>query len=231
MVPIRHPLNLITKYPGCNESLATSKALYTSGAFTPWEVNARNIIVEMKGVIWAQKEWALRDAIGIAYTPYNRVEFNNNQPANDRYPYPNYRFGSDENRNDTTGMLLSGEFAVSASDSSAYLTGLNPGESYRQTYHFALIVAYGVHYRYFRDTSYGATGYFHRPEACNIAGTYYDYAFFKNQRLPWYSLNSWQPTSEELETSGGWDKWLADNAWRRVEWNTPYPSQGCEYPR
>lgn len=76
LVPVRHPLNLLEENPNCASSLEVAKAFYASGAFTMWEVNARNIMAEINGVISSQKEWALRDAIGIAYVPYNRIEFN-----------------------------------------------------------------------------------------------------------------------------------------------------------
>ena len=159
MIPVRHPLNLIEKYPECGISLETAQETYSNGDFEVWEVNARNVMQEMAGVISAQKAYALPDAIGIAYTPYNRHQTGD---------WRGYEGGTDP-----MSLLLAGgnQFAVSAhSEEYPYgfrgpLTG-----SYtdgKRVYEFSLIVTYGVHHKYFIDTSYGATEYRHRPKDSN----------------------------------------------------------------
>ncbi|NHZ71873.1 MAG: hypothetical protein GWP17_02155 [Aquificales bacterium] len=208
MIPVRHSLNLYEEDPSCGIDLETVRAFYASGAFTTWEVNARNIIAELHGVIAEQKEWALRDAIGVAYVPYNRVAFNS-LPVEQRR---GDTFESYENRGDVLSILLAGgghqnsqQFAITASTPKApyyYTAVLNPSEwsLSREVYEFSLIVAYGVHYKYFRDTSFGATDYKHRPGDCGENGP----AFFGNQQLVYWNRKTWRLPTTELETLGGW---------------------------
>lgn len=241
MIPVRHPLDLTGGDSNCILSLEIVKAIYASGAFMTWEVNARNIMQEVSGVILAQKEWALRDAIGIAYVPYNRVDFNN-LPRGERYPPQGGTFFPYDDRDDALGMLLAGDgqFAVlstagyKAAFKGLYADALN-------VYHFSLAVTYGVHYRYLRDTSYGATGYFHRPYDpkddrqtpdfghCQVTGEYYDYTFFRNQRYENYDWRDRLFTSAELEQQGGWPDWASDDKWHGSDWITGYPPAGCDY--
>lgn len=239
LIPVRHPLNLLEENPNCSSSLEVAKAFYTGGAFTTWEVNARNIVAEIKGVIENQREWALPDAIGLAYIPYNRVDFNTWEGP--RYPGGNFMFPSYENRGDALGMLLMGdeEFTVAASpeyapDAYSGAQNLGTGENISKAYHFALIVAYGVDNKFFRDTSYGATGYYHRKNTeCSN-----EYTFFRNQRVRWYEQANWNPTTAELQASGealggsnnAWEKWLdMGERFGNVEWETSYPPSGCTF--
>ena len=109
---------------------------------------------------------------------------------------------------------------------------MNPDFAYKkEVYHFALAVTYGVHSQYLRDTSYGATGYRHRPQYCTANDIYYSYTFFENQTGKYFWLNSWRPTSAELEASGGWSKWTDSDRYRQIAWETPYPPEGCDFPR
>ena len=226
MIPVRHPLNLFEENPYCGDSLEAAKEHYTNGTFTMWEVNARNLIAEIGGVIAVQEEWALRDAIGIAYVPYNRLEYN-----------PNW--ATYNNRGDPLGVLLGGDgqFAIAATEDDAYIGALNPGEAREEVYHFSLVVAYGVDKKYFRDTSYGATNYNHRPydeddpeqKHCEVLGEYYTYTFFKDQRNALWNRYDRTLTSAELAAQGGWPDWARgnDRSDHFDDWITGYPPYGC----
>ncbi len=244
-IPVRHPLNLLEENPACGTSRTEALAFYASGAFTTWEVNARNIMQEIGGAIASQKEWALRDAIGIAYVPYNRATFNS-LPPEMRYTGNGDETGASFKSsygNDALGMLLGGDGQFAGLSTKGYYNALQGkyGSRSKGVYYFSLVVSFGVYYQYLIDTSYGATGYFHRPYNkndqsqtpeyghCEVTGDYYSYTFFKNQRAIYFWLNSWQPTSAELMASSGWGKWLESNRYRRVEWETPYPPAGCNY--
>ena len=109
------------------------------------------------------------------------------------------------------GILLAGkglghseQFAVVGStlDAPYYYTEVLDPEwvKSKEVYEFSLIVAYGVHHKYFRDTSIGATDYKHRPDDCGDNGP----AFFGNQRLVYWDRKTWRLPTIELENLGGW---------------------------
>ena len=220
VIPVRHPLNLIGEDSSCDDNLQAAQSLYSNGTFTPWEVNARNIMGAMAGVISSQKEYALRDAIGIAYAPYNRQ-----------------RAGSTgyQGKSDVVSLLLAGgnQFEVSA-DSVKYpdayrgpLSGDYPRG--QKVYEFSLIVAYGVHRNYFFDTSYGAVEYRHRPKDSNeyIDCEYAGPAFFVHPRAQDNDYkDKW--TSHELERHGGWPSSPEEMPWPSPDTWKPYPPEGCK---
>jgi hypothetical protein len=120
-----------------------------------------------------------------------------------------------------------GQFAVSSTAGFAYTAGINPGENYRDVYHFSLVVAFGVDRRYFIDTSYGANEYFHQAGCDNE----HKYAFFKNQQYPFFRRKDRQFPSEELAAQRGWPDWANDPGWYYDNWITGFPPQGCTIPR
>jgi hypothetical protein len=211
LIPVRHPLNLDDENPSCGDSIEAAAAYYTDGGFTDWEVNARNILAELHGVISSQEEWALRDAIGVAYNPYNRLQWNQRVNSDQidstmiYHPRPGIK-------DSLLGILLApgsgGQYAVGNYSAGSYLKGLNPGlnESVampQKVYEFSLIVAYGVSKRYFEDTSYGAVSFVHRPDSYGPTGPAY---FYKRPEQFGYAPNA--RSSAELAESGGWpDEW------------------------
>ncbi len=234
MIPVRHSLNLLEEDESCNDSLQSAKDYYRSGGFTTWEVNARNLMQEMASVITTQKAWALPDAIGLAYVPYNQVKFNAEGHTD------NFAGGADN----AFDLLLhpdsDGQFAGISSAGYRVVEG---SYGYR-AYYFSLVVAYGVHYQFLRDTSYGATNYNHRPyddkhperSHCEVTGEYYTYAFFKDARNPLYNREDRTFTSAELEARGGWPAWARtetknDNAWHYDEWPNGELPYGCTWSK
>lgn len=221
LIPVRHPLDLREEYPDCGLGFEEVRAIYSNGNFYVWEVNARNIMASLNSVIANQKPYALRDAIGIAYAPYNR------QQAGGWTGY----MGKD----DPLSLLLAGgdNFEVSANSENypgAYTAPFKGTGYSHDVYYFSLVVAYGVHYEYFYDTSYGASEYRHRPDeksnseiVCGGDGP----AFFMH---PGTRLNNYQYkwTTEELEARGGWTLPVLEMPWPTADsWISPYPPVGC----
>ena len=219
-VPLRHELDLD---PGHSCITATqAQAFYASGRFEDWEVNARNILGEIGAVIGTSAEWALRDAIGIGYIPYNRVGI--------YAPYDNGNISA------VRGLILAGsQFAILHGDSfNRTIHGYNLGKDAQTIHEITLIIAYGVEKRYFMDTSFGAVSFAHRLpnepewkwEKNNITGEYDWFpkgnhtgiacgqtgpAFFQH-----YSDVNTYPTnltSAQLVDQGGWGSGLADNSY------------------
>lgn len=163
-VPVRHPVNLANEFgfAAC-DTLEEAQQLYASRAFYGWEVNARQIVSEMFGVIESGMPWALPDAIGIAYNAYNRVEWNKKHPENLYHPYK----GVSPNDPDAAlkGVLLPAGNQTAIANPDSWRRGVRgaPGNNSRNIYEVALIVAYGVDRRYFVDTSFGSTIFVHRP--------------------------------------------------------------------
>jgi hypothetical protein len=172
VVPVRHPSNLEKEFGICTE-LLKMRRIFTNGAFSDWELNARNIMAEISGVIEAGKEYALRDAIGIAYNPYNRIEWN-------KYALPLQLSGKDpnivlfhpngdikvsgESSYNFKAILLSGnQYGISSRKLTAYSGKDIDPSNLEDVYEISLIIAFGVARRYFVDTSFGATNYNHRP--------------------------------------------------------------------
>jgi hypothetical protein len=166
-VPVGHPLNLD---PDRCLDVDAFKALL-AGSFSTWEVNARNILAELGGVIAVNAEWALRDAIGVAYSPYNRLPYEGTA----------YHGDSHVNPHSVKGLLLAGDpppgtfqYALIG----GWVRAKNPGESgavgknleeRTYAYEISLIIAYGVDRRLLRDTSFGATEYVARPKKADWA--------------------------------------------------------------
>jgi hypothetical protein len=168
-IPVRHPLDLNQQFGIC--TFEQKKLHYVGKKFTNWEVNARDLMVEVNGVIENGQEWALRDSIAIAYTPYNRVMWNKHLWPSE----PNYEPEFTGGQFDVKNLLVSG------SESSSQYGIANPDSFYRAwtgdngknsdyIYEISLIIAYGVHRGYFIDTSFGATEYRHIPEMCVANG-------------------------------------------------------------
>ena len=231
LIPIRHPLNLLDKFSNCIVSLEEMQKTYTNGQFTVWEVNARNIMGAMASVISQNKGYAVRDAIGIAYVPYNR-----HQAGERGY----------QGKSDPLSLLLAGgdQFEVSA-NSETYPRGfVGPAiGSYtngQRVYEVALIVAYGVHYEYFFDTSYKATEYRHRHKNSNsyLDCGYDGPAFFAHPDMPPGNLfwHKWPSLELELRAKLERDRGEQPNGWVPVEqmpttpegWLSEYPPAGCE---
>jgi RHS repeat-associated protein len=227
-VPDRHPLNLSEEFGVC-PPLEVKKALYASDAFLDWEVNARNILTELHGVLESASSspWALRDAIGVAYVPYNRATWNVNNPSINPHWKPHSGLSPYEMR----ALLISySQFGISTAASKGWDPGLSKyvGPHAREIYEIALIVAYGVHYRYFEDTSAGATGFAHRQEvventsqiACGLSGP----AFF--YQTGYHGAAPYGRTSMELWRATGGDPALWPGGINEYPSNPPL---GC-YP-
>ncbi len=171
-VPVRHKRNLYQE--GCAaETQQAAIDYYTNGKFETWEVNARNLMVEITGALDSvdpsDSTWALADAIGIAYAPYNRAAENRKflkaHPAWTVSNLPWKGIGTDgySGLNPLGVLLRSNQFGV--------MTERNGAETWRaglrgvggvMNYEMSLVVAYGVHFQLFRDTSYGAVSFRHR---------------------------------------------------------------------
>jgi RHS repeat-associated protein len=224
LVPVRHPLNLSDADPYCYDEPLDSVRAFTSNSFEAWEVNARNILAEIHGVIASQQEWALRDAIGIAYNPYNRRDYNALPPGTQHYYQ---RTGFFSGGSDLKALLLaSNQYALTTTGNFA----LDPSNSteMQKVYEFSLVVAYGVEQGYFRDTSQGAVKFSHQKGAptdsfnCGETGP----AFFRIRLDFSYNL-----TTAELERQGGWPepvnnmipRWLPISEWTEI------PPPGCQW--
>jgi hypothetical protein len=193
------------------------RQFYTTVGFYNWELNARNLLSEIGGVIGNGKEYALRDAIGIAYNPYNRIAWN-------KYALPLRRNGEESNLYepnkgvkvhgdryyDFDAILLSGtQYGISTREFTAW-GGDYLGTSREKIYEVALIIAYAVSKRYFVDTSFGATEYLHKPPgtskymSCTTDGP----AFFT--RSPYERGPEKAITSDELWAQQGWGNGYAN---------------------
>lgn len=227
-------------------------SIFSSSKFAFWEVNARNIIAEIYGVIVNQKEYALRDAIGIAYSPYNRQAYNTLPPA----PMGN---GSTQKEREIPFVQRTEKYAGGSLDLKTLLledsqhaitsasTALNPNNS--KVYEFALIVSYGVDRRYFYDTSYGAVDYRHRHEGSNpyldcgtdgpaffflvptgvLGGDSYRYGLTSAELEARYSAALGEGRGQDGRLSA-WPDWDFPYPWPSSDsWLTPYPPNGCNY--
>ena len=212
-IPIRHPLNLYIKFWQCldaNDQVNSIKQLYMTNNFYNWEVNARNIIGEMKGIFNRGEETALRDSIGIAYNPYNQVAWNRYAHSGinssiKSLDYDPFHNEIKENYYDFKAVLISGtQFAVGASTQTIFAgAAIGSPRVSQNIYEVALIIAYGVDKRYFRDTSFGATEFRQRPDEYSDLGISGPTFFYKNPIVA--GIRRYARTSEQLWAQQGWD--------------------------
>lgn len=221
LIPVRHPANLYLVDSKClSEDVIT---VFQDSRYQFWEISARNIVAEMKTAISNQREWALRDAIAIAYVPYNRLDYS-------LRPIGSHLDGGREEAiygSDLKDILFGkgegAQFAVT--EQGHFVFDLS---DYQKEYEFALIVTYGVDKKYLSDTSQGAIGYVHQGVEDDGYFVCEDDGPLFLKKIPGTTYNL---TTGELEAQGRWPEpeeiiygrgFLPDNQWR-----TGAPPPGC----
>ncbi|MBN2502588.1 MAG: RHS repeat-associated core domain-containing protein [Anaerolineales bacterium] len=170
----RHPLNVVSLFNPCLVE-KDGKLVYDiekvrqtwNDNFTVWELNARNIVAEMGAAFYYEEAWAIPDAIGMAYTPYNRAKFG---PLR----FTPWGGANDEIK---SYLLSGGQLGIMNRHYYAMGPFADLFEKAEDIHDISLIIAFGVHQNYLMDTSYGAHTYTHRPkdaywEAVLINGTW-----------------------------------------------------------
>ena len=222
LIPVRHPANL---YP-VDEDCATEsgRTVFQDSRYDFWEVNARNILAEMKTAISTQKEWALRDAIALANIPQNRLDYSMlSEGGHHYYERTEGIYGTDL-KDVLFGQGESDQFAITAQGGAMFDVS-----SSQKEYAFALIVTYGVNKNYFYDTSKEALLYAHQNGEdgvfdCGVEGP----LFLRIRKEFSYNL-----TTAELAAQGGWPKPDDNNQIPRwlpnPDWKTGAPPPGCDF--